>query len=175
MNKKVVAVVKKKSPEELKEAIEQYFAKFPNIEDNLEDNEYAEALRQLNLGIKPTLSGLAYKIGLTDVRQFETLRSVPKLRCLIDSTYLRLYRYWEAGLATGKGSASIEKWLKSRSSGVLVEEAKPQELAPKVAVIVIGADGSKQTLSSIIEQTQANTSPQRVVSQAVKVIGKPSK
>jgi hypothetical protein len=102
------------------------------------------------------MSGLCLKLGFCDLKQFDDYEKKPRFRAVFKAVRLRLLSYWETALATGKGTQGVTNWINYVTSGAFLgKSADVSGGRGAVAVVVVGADGSRQALSDIL--TASNT------------------
>lgn len=140
--------------EELEKLVDEYFQKYPNIDDVEDNTDKLTAVANLTNGILPTLTGVCYKIGLNSLNDWQTLKNSKKYKRTCEKIILRLSRFWEAASATGRGQTGVSNWLDT-FAGFPQKQALSQENRGVCAVVVIGSDGNKQALSDIISTAQA--------------------
>lgn len=146
------------TPEEVQEIAQAYFEKFPKIEEAKNETQKAQAKENASIGLLPTMSGLCLKLGFCDLRQFDDYEKKPRFRAVFKAVRLRLLSYWETALATGKGTQGVTSWINYVTSGAFLgKTADSSGSRGAVAVVVVGADGSRQTLSDILN---ASNTPQ---------------
>lgn len=126
---------------------DSYFKKYPHIDEAKTDGEKAQALENVKLGILPTLSGLCYALGLQDSKEFESYSKKKGFSFLFQRLHLRLLRYWESSLATGKGTSGIQSWLSVNACEYSKTKEQQAIKAPQINIVVVGKDGNKQALS----------------------------
>lgn len=144
-----------KTPEEVQEIAEEYFKKYPKLENAQTPEETSQAVDCLINGILPTLSGLCLKLGFHTIKQFDDYEKKRLFRSTFEGLRLRLLSYWESALGTGKGSQGVSAWINYTTGGAFL--GKATESAGNrgaVAVVVVGADGSRQALSDILQASQ---------------------
>lgn len=140
------------SVEELETLVNEYFSKYPYIDDCQEQSDINKAKENLTNGILPTISGLCYYIGLKSINDWNTLKNRKKYTASCDKIILRLSRYWESASATGRGQTGVTNWLNTFAN---FPTAQTPENKGVCAVVVIGSDGNRQALSDIINSAQA--------------------
>lgn len=142
------------TPEELETLVNEYFAKYPHIDEAKTEAEKQEAIANLTAGILPTISGLCYYIGLSSINDWSLLKNKHKYKRLCDKIILGLSRFWEAASATGKGQTGVSNWLNAFGN---FPQNQGLNDSGKLScnIVVIGTDGNKQALSDIINATQA--------------------
>lgn len=140
------------SVEELETLVNEYFSKYPYIDDCQEQSDITKAKENLTNGILPTISGLCYYIGLKSINDWNTLKNRKKYTASCDKIILRLSRYWESASATGRGQTGVTNWLNTFANFPTTQTTENKGVC---AVVVIGADGNRQALSDIINSAQA--------------------
>ena len=148
------STAKFKNVSELEKLANEYFSRYPYLDDVTEASDIVKAKDNLALGILPTISGLCYFIGLESINDWQTLKNSKKYKHTCDKLTLRLCRYWESASATGRGQTGVSNWLDT-FAGFPQKQALSQENRGVCTVVVIGADGNKQALSDIISTAQA--------------------
>lgn len=142
------------TPEELETLANEYFSKYPHIDEAATEAAKQEAITNLTNGILPTFSGLCYYIGLTSLKDWYSWEKKAKYKAVCARIILGLTRFWESASATGKGQTGVSNWL-----NVFGNFPQNQGLndSNKLScqIVVIGTDGNKQALSDIINATQA--------------------
>lgn len=141
------------TPEELEALVNEYFSKYPHIDEAKDEAEKQEAIANLTAGILPTISGLCYYIGLSSINEWSALKNKHKYKRLCDKIILGLSRFWEAASATGKGQTGVSNWLDTFANFPQKQALSDNRLSCNI--VVIGTDGNKQALSDIINATQA--------------------
>lgn len=145
-----------KNPDEVKRLADEYFAKFPKIEEAETDADKLKAKEYQNAGILPTMSGLCIKLGFYSWEQWNIYEQKKIFRSTFQALRLRLLSYWEGVLPTGRGAQGVSAWINYVTGGsFLGKSADFVGSRGAVAVVVVGADGSRQALSDIL--TAANT------------------
>ena len=148
------STIKFTTAEELETLANEYFSKYPYIDDCDELTDKQKAVDNLINGILPTISGLCYYIGLSSINDWNTLKNKQKYKRICDKIILRLSRYWESASATGKGQTGVTNWLNTFAN---FPQNQGLNDSGKLScqIVVIGTDGNKQALSDIINATQA--------------------
>lgn len=126
---------------------ESYFKKYPHIDEVKSEREKAQALENIRLGILPTMSGLCYALGLQDSKEFDSYSNKKGFSSLFQRLRLRLLRYWEASLSTGKGTSGVQSWLSVNACEYSKTKEQTAIKAPQINIVVVGKDGTKQALS----------------------------
>ena len=139
--------------EELETLANEYFAKYPHIDEAKTEAEKQEAVTNLTNGILPTFSGLCYYIGLTSLKDWYLWEKKAKYKAVCARIILGLTRFWEAASATGKGQTGVSNWLDTFANFPQKQALSDNRLSCNI--VVIGTDGNKQALSDIINATQA--------------------
>ena len=147
------------TPEQVEKIAQEYFSRFPRLDETKTPEEKALAIENQTLGNLPTLSGLCLKLGFCDIRQFNDYEQKKRFSSVFRGLRTRLLSYWESLLASGRGSAGVNNWLSYVSGGEFCNKTAENQgvRGGSVAVVVIGSDGSRQTLADIL---QAQNPPQ---------------
>ena len=141
------------TPEELEVLANEYFSKYPHVDEAKDPTQKLEAVTNLTNGILPTFSGLVYYIGMNQLSDRQTLSKKHKYKVICGRIMLRLTRFWEAASATGKGQTGVSNWLDTFANFPQKQALSDNRLSCNI--VVIGTDGNKQALSDIINATQA--------------------
>lgn len=152
MIKKKKTVTKKENQAEslahkFEKLADAYFKKYPHFDEVKTEHEKVQALENIKLGILPTLSGLCYALGLQDSQEFDSYSKKKGFSSIFQRLRLRLLRYWESSLATGKGTSGVQSWLSVNSCEYSKSKEQQAIKAPQINIVVVGKDGTKQALS----------------------------
>lgn len=151
-----------KTPEEVKKLAEEYFKKFPRIDEAKTEADKLRAKEYQQAGILPTMSGLCLKLGFYSWSQWQIYENKRLFKATFEGLRLRLLSYWESSLATGRGTQGVTSWINYVTGGsFLGKTQEKQGFSGGVAVVVIGSDGSRQALTDILA-AQNTTQIQRV-------------
>lgn len=151
-----------KTPEEVETIAEEYFKKFPRIDEAKTEAEKLKAKEYQQAGILPTMSGLCLKLGFYSWNQWADYEKKRLFRATFEGLRLRLLSYWESSLATGRGTQGVTSWINYVTEGsFLGKTQEKQGFSGGVAVVVVGSDGSRQALTDILA-AQNSTQVQRV-------------
>lgn len=166
IKKKKTAAKKENQAESLAHKFEKladsYFKKYPHIDESKTDIEKAQALENIKLGILPTLSGLCYALGLQDSQEFDSYSKKKGFSSLFQRLRLRLLRYWESSLATGKGTSGVQSWLSVNACEYSKTKEQQAIKAPQINIVVVGKDGTKQALNDFTNGTIIDTQAEQV-------------
>lgn len=164
--KKKTTVKEKNQAETLAHKFEKladlYFKKYPHIDEVKTDLEKCKAFENVRVGILPTMSGLCYALGLQDSQEFDSYAKKKGFSFLFNRLRLRLLRYWEASLATGKGTSGVQSWLSVNACEYSKTKEQTAIKAPQINIVVVGKDGTKQALNDFTQGAIVDTQAEQV-------------
>lgn len=158
-----------KTPEEALQIVDDYLKKYPLKRTAKTPEEIRQALENASAGILPTITGTAIELGLETIDNFIHFAKKPRYKRCFASIRARLQEYFEQGLATGRGSQGVMMWLDKMGTNFQQNQPLNNSGQPLLNVLVIGADGSRSPLTSLVNTINAPLIEQKKSPQSLEI------